>query len=68
MCNSPFFIDKKQLTSTLGICIIKLPSILVKIKEKIMNREEILAKSRKDFKDKDELTLDILAKSGKKSS
>ena len=33
-----------------------------------MNREEILAKSRKDFKDKDELTLDILAKSGKKSS
>ena len=33
-----------------------------------MNREEILAKSRKDFKDKDELTLEILAKAGKKSS
>lgn len=33
-----------------------------------MDREEILAKSRKDFKDKDELTLDILAKAGKKSS
>ena len=33
-----------------------------------MDREEILAKSRNDFKDKDELTLEIVSKAGKRSS
>lgn len=56
-----------MLTSTLGICIIKLPSILVK-KEKNMNREEILAKSRKDYEKNDEYLLDALTKAGKISS
>lgn len=56
-----------MLTSTLGICIIKLPSILVK-KEKNMDREEILAKSRKDYEKNDEYLLDALTKAGKISS
>ena len=55
------------LTSTLGICIIKIPSILVK-KEKNMNREEILAKSRKDYEKNDEYLVDALTKAGKISS
>ena len=55
------------MTSTLGICIIKLPSILVK-KEKNLDREEILAKSRKDYEKNDEYLLDALTKAGKISS
>lgn len=49
------------------MCIIKLLSILVK-KEENLDREEILAKSRKDYKKNDEYLLDALTKAGKISS
>lgn len=56
------------MTTSLGAYIIKLPSKLVKEREECMNREEILAKSRKDYEKNDDLMIEVLSKAGKKSS
>lgn len=59
------------MTSILGGDIIKITSLLVKIKrkEKILDKDEILAKSREEYKknNKDEMMVDIMSKAGKLS-
>lgn len=59
------------MTSTLGDDIIKITSLLGKIKrkEKALDRDEILAKSREEYKrnNKDEMMVDIMSNAGKLS-
>lgn len=59
------------MTSILGDDIIIITSLLGKIKrkEKILDKDEILAKSREEYKknNKDEMMLDIMSKAGKLS-
>lgn len=59
------------MTSVLGGDIIKTTSLLGKIKrkEKALDRDEILAKSREEYKrnNKDEMMVDIMSKAGKLS-
>lgn len=59
------------MTSILGDVIIIITSLLGKIKrkEKILDKDEILAKSREEYKknNKDEMMLDIMSKAGKLS-
>lgn len=59
------------MTSILGGDIIKIISILgeIKRKEKALDRDEILAKSREEYKrnNKDEMMVDIMSKAGKLS-
>lgn len=59
------------MTSILGDDIIKITSLLgeIKRKEKILDKDEILAKSREEYKknNKDEMMLDIMSKAGKLS-
>lgn len=59
------------MTSILGGDIIKITSSLGKIKrkEKALDRDEILAKSREEYKknNKDEMMVDIMSKAGKLS-
>ncbi len=61
----------KLLTSILGDVIMIITSLLGKIKrkEKILDKDEILAKSREEYKknNKDEMMLDIMSKAGKLS-
>lgn len=61
----------KLLTSILGDDIMIITSLLGKIKrkEKILDKDEILAKSREEYKknNKDEMMLDIMSKAGKLS-
>mgnify|MGYP001700616768 CR=1 FL=1 len=61
----------KLLTSILGDDIVIITSLLGKIKrkEKILDKDEILAKSREEYKknNKDEMMLDIMSKAGKLS-
>lgn len=59
------------MTSILGGDIIKITSLLGEIirKEKALDRDEILAKSREEYKknNKDEMMVDIMSKAGKLS-
>ncbi|MFR9279091.1 MAG: DUF6442 family protein [Ezakiella coagulans] len=59
------------MTSILGDVIMIITSLLGKIKrkEKILDKDEILAKSREEYKknNKDEMMLDIMSKAGKLS-
>lgn len=59
------------MTSILGGDIIKITSLLgeIKRKEKALDRDEILAKSREEYKrnNKDEMMVDIMSKAGKLS-
>jgi len=59
------------LTSILGDDIMIITSLLGKIKrkEKILDKDEILAKSREEYRknNKDEMMLDIMSKAGKLS-
>ena len=59
------------MTSILGGVIIKITSLLgeIKRKEKSLDRDEILAKSREEYKknNKDEMMVDIMSKAGKLS-
>lgn len=59
------------MTSILGDDIIKITSLLgeIKRKEKVLDKDEILAKSREEYKknNKDEMMVDIMSKAGKLS-
>lgn len=59
------------MTGILGDDIMIITSLLVKIKrkEKILDKDEILAKSREEYKknNKDEMMVDIMSKAGKLS-
>lgn len=59
------------MTSILGGVIITITSLLgeIKRKEKALDRDEILAKSREEYKrnNKDEMMVDIMSKAGKLS-
>lgn len=61
----------KLLTSILGDVIMIITSLLgeIKRKEKILDKDEILAKSREEYRknNKDEMMLDIMSKAGKLS-
>lgn len=59
---------QKVLTSILGSIIIKLRQVyLAQCKEVIMNKDEILEKSRQENKHKDEMEKEVFLKAGQRS-
>ena len=59
---------QKLLTSILGATIIKLRQVyLAQSKEVVMNKDEILEKSRQENKHKDEMEKEVFLKAGQRS-
>ena len=59
---------QKVLTSILGATIIKLRQVyLADCKEVVMNKDEILEKSRQENKHKDEMEKEVFLKAGQRS-